>query len=213
MSAKGEILLVRSYPLQAIGVVEFIRDLISFFKSRFGFSDSFSVCALEHMPGKRDYGKEVKYVLDPSDYVDDLNVARKINQDEDVKAVVVHHEFGLFSGQYGENLLYFLYELNKPVIINFQTVLPNPDHSRKYIVGTMATVSAWILVKTELAKKILMEDYDIDQEKIFVRSPGTTLLKSNEGDIIQNPAKSFLFQRQSIDFMFSHQTPVPETFL
>ncbi|MEO5583118.1 MAG: glycosyltransferase family 4 protein, partial [Saprospiraceae bacterium] len=125
-------------------------------------------CALENQIEYRPYGNEVKYILNTDNYIEYLDMAKKINEDRKITIIVVHHEFSLFSGEYGENLLYFLYDLNKPIIVHFHTVVTNPDHRMIYIVNAIITVSAGILVNSEQAKKSLIDEYEIEPEKIHV---------------------------------------------
>lgn len=168
MKTNDEILFVSSYPPREGETAKYTQDLMFAIKEKFGSSYSLSVCALENQVEFRPYGKEVKYILHTENYVEYLDMARRINEDSNISTIVVHHEFSLFSGEYGENLLYFLYDLNKPIIVHFNTIFPNPDHRMIYIVNAIITVSAGILVKSEQAKNILIREYEIEPEKIYV---------------------------------------------
>ncbi len=171
--SKNEILFVSSYPPRECGIATYTQDLMNAITDKFGKSFSIKVCALENSPILRNYGDEVKFVMDTSHYID---VAEKINKDENIKVVFIQHEFGLFAGEYGEDILYFLYALHKPVIIAFHTVLPQPDNKRKNLVNAIINISHWVVVMTENSKKILESEYFIPSQKISVIHHGTHLI-------------------------------------
>ena len=61
------------------------------------------------------------------DNVEDYKIAaKKINADSNIKLVSIQHEFGIFGGEFGSNLKYFLDELKKPAVMTLHTVLPDP---------------------------------------------------------------------------------------
>jgi glycosyltransferase involved in cell wall biosynthesis len=98
-----------------------------------------------------------------------------INNDKQIKLIVIQHEFGLFSAQ-EDGFKYFLEQLSKPVIIVFHTVLPNPDAAFRHKVMHLAHYAAHIVVMTKNSGRILTEDYFIAPEKIAVIPHGTHLV-------------------------------------
>lgn len=173
-----EILFVTSYPNRECGIATFSQDLIQAVKNKFGGTYSLKVCALEGKDTEYNYPKEVKYILQTSDLMRYYDMAQKINDDDKISMVVVEHEFGLFSGEYGDYYIQLLSKLKKPVITTFHTVLPNPDEKRKNDVQTIVSLSASIIVMTETSSEILQSDYGISSEKIQVIHHGTHLVKA-----------------------------------
>lgn len=185
MNTKHEILIVSSYPPRECGIATYSQDLLNAIKEKFENSFSLKVCALENKDSKYTYPEEVKYILNTTDYLQYTKMAEKINADEKIKLVFIQHEFGLFEGAYGENILYFLHSLNKPIVIAFHTVLPNPDHKRKQIVKAIAAISKSIVVMTNNSNDILQNDYDVPAEKISVIHHGTHLVASSDKKAIK----------------------------
>jgi len=134
------------------------------------------ICALEDGYQGFDYPKEVKYILDATNPDQYLEIAEQINNDHQVKGVMIEHEFGLFGGHHGDNLLGMLKVLEKPLIITFHTVLPKPDDKRLQVVKAISGYSKKIVVMTSSSKDILMNDYGIPEEKIKVVPHGTHLV-------------------------------------
>ena len=72
--------------------------------------------------------------------------------------------------------LQFLYELSKPVVIVFHSVLPHPDEKLKSKVKNIAAVCRSIIVMTHASSDILMNDYGVPPQKISVIAHGTHLV-------------------------------------
>jgi glycosyltransferase involved in cell wall biosynthesis len=180
MNTEHEILIVSSYPPRECGIATYSQDLFNAIKEKFENSFSLKICALENKDSNYSYPEEVKYILNTTDYLQYTKMAERINADEKIKMVFIQHEFGLFEGSYGENILYFLHTLKKPIVIAFHTVLPNPDHKRKQIIKSIAAISKNIVVMTHNSHDILQKDYDVPSEKISVIHHGTHLVASSD---------------------------------
>lgn len=178
-----EILFITSYPNRECGIATYSQDLIHAIKSKFGNTFALKVCALEGKDKEYKYPQEVKYVLQTSDLMRYYTMAQKINDDKKISLVVVQHEFGLFGGEYGDYYIKLLSLINKPVITNFHTVLPNPDNKRKEDVKTIAKLSSAVIVMTESSSSILQKDYGVSKDKIQVIHHGTHLVKATVANL------------------------------
>lgn len=163
-----EVLFVTSYPPRACGIATFSQDMIQAITMMFGATFSPRICALEEPDRRTTYPEEVKYTLDTRSPEECSNMARTINADPAINSVCIQHEFGLFGGDYGENVLYLLMNLNKPAVVTFHTVLPEPDVKRKSLVTTIADMAERVVVMTRNAAYILEEQYGIESDKIVV---------------------------------------------
>ncbi|MBN2213151.1 MAG: glycosyltransferase [Bacteroidales bacterium] len=172
-----EILFITSYPPRVCGIATYSQDLIKALNNKFGNSFFIKVCALETEKARYDYPDEVKYVLNTSHSQDYSKLAHSINQDHLVKIVVVQHEFGLFQTSGRDDFMQFLYELTKPVIIVFHTVLPDPDESLRTKIKCITAACESVVVMTNNSAKVLKNDYDIPVEKITVIAHGTHLVR------------------------------------
>ena len=119
----SEILFITSYPPKECGIATYSQDMIHAIDNKFGQSFSIKVCALETKDEKFDYDDKVIYKLDTSDSAEYPITADKINQNEKIKIIVIQHEFGFYQLSGGNDFLFFLQGLNKPVIIVFHTII------------------------------------------------------------------------------------------
>ncbi len=176
MNKKKRILFISSYPPRECGIATYSQDLITAMAKKFDKNISFEICALENSDIKRNYPRVVTHLLDTREIGNYVHLAKIINQQEDIAAVFIQHEFGLFGGKYGEHLLYLLEGLNKPVVTTFHTLLPNPDEGRQNLVGVIADLSDQIIVMTESASSILQKEYGVSLDRISVIPHGTHIV-------------------------------------
>lgn len=171
-----EILVITSYPPRECGIATYSQDLIRALKHQFDESFTIRVCALEVEESNFEYPKEVRYRLNTSESGDYKKAAQWINQDRKIQLVLIQHEFGLFYEQEA-SFLQFTHELTKPVVSVFHTVLPRPDEAFKEKVQHLVAACQAVVVMTHNSAKILMEDYDIAEEKIVFIAHGTHLVQ------------------------------------
>ena len=95
----AEILVITSYPPRECGIATYSQDLIKALNNKFSSSFSIKVCALESNGTTYPYPGEVKYILKTSLAKDYEKAALSINQDNDIKIVLIQHEFGFFHKQ------------------------------------------------------------------------------------------------------------------
>ena len=171
-----EILVISSYPPRVCGIATYSQDLVMALDNKFGSSFCIKVCALETEGAQYNYPDEVKYILNTSHSKEYSKLANAINKDNRIIIVLIQHEFGLFQTKGEEYFIQFLYELTKPVIIVFHTVLPGPDKSLRAKVKYIAAACESVVVMTYNSAKVLMDDYDILEKKITVIAHGTHLV-------------------------------------
>ena len=176
---QAELLFITSFPPRECGIATYTQDLILVIENKFGNSFSIKVCALETKEESFHYDNKVSYVLDTTDPAKYPLLAKKINQNEKIKIIVIQHEFGLYNSPGGNDFLPFLQSFTKPVIIVFHTVLPKPDDILKAMVKSIAAACKSVIVMTNTSKGVLEQDYEIPVEKIEVIAHGVHLVSNN----------------------------------
>jgi len=171
----AEILFVTSYPPRECGIATYSQDLIKALNIKFRNSFSIKVCAMESGKSNYSYSDEVKFVLNTTSDSEYAALALKINNDNDIKIVLVQHEFGFFY-ENEQSFLQFLTDVSKPVVVVFHTVLPNPDEQFKMNVQHIAGACESIIVMTNTSAGILTNDYNVPLQKITVIAHGTHLV-------------------------------------
>jgi glycosyltransferase involved in cell wall biosynthesis len=173
------ITMLTTYPTQACGIATFSQDLVTALSDQFGDSMGVTVAVIENGEQIKQFPSEVKFRFDPADAGSAINLANELNEDPDVSIITVQHEFGLFYRN-EENFMQFLTLLQKPVVVVFHTVLPQPDPEIRSQVEAIAARVSSIVVMTENAKGILAEDYDVDESRICVIPHGTHLVADKD---------------------------------
>ena len=180
----AEILFITSYPPRECGIATYSQDLIKSINNKFSDSFSIKVCALESGDDIHPYPVEVKYVLRTSIAAEYEKLALKINDNHKIKAVVIQHEFGFYKKQ-EHAFLQFIYELSKPVVIVFHTVLPHPDQELKDKIKAIATICESVIVMTNHSADILIAEYNVSPQKISVIAHGTHLVPHLSEDFLK----------------------------
>jgi len=178
----SKLIFITSCLPRECGIATFTNDLINAIKNQMDDSIEIEVCALENGHQGFEYPKEVKYVLDATKLEQYQQIAEKINEDPQVKIVMIEHEFGLFGGEWGNYLLNMLDVLIKPVFVTFHTILPHPEKKILQTLTSIADKAEKIVVMTNSSRQILIDDYKIAGDKITVIPHGTHMFlwKNNE---------------------------------
>lgn len=176
MPSKMKILVITSYPEKECGIATFSNDLIHSLTDKFAASIEVVVCAIDHEKTLDNYPSPVAYVLNIADATSYTRLASEINADNSFDGVLIQHEFGLFSGEYGEHLIQLMAKIDIPIFTTFHTILPAPNSHRKKIVQLIAQFSKQLIVMSESSKVILANDYQIQHDLITIIPHGTHLL-------------------------------------
>ena len=170
------VLFLTTYPPRECGIATFTQDMVQALTRQFGTSYDFKICALEEgFQHHRTYPDEVVATLNTYDLKECADRAEQINNDPSIRVVCVQHEFGLFGGEWGDHVLAFLYSVNKPVIINLHTVLPNPSPELRRLMRNIARTAQKLVVMTHRSAEILQNEYQLAPEAIVVIPHGTHL--------------------------------------
>ncbi|MEK6926121.1 MAG: glycosyltransferase [Nanoarchaeota archaeon] len=173
VSGDRKIFFLSNYPPKECGIATFTKDLVTSMNRRFNPKLKSRVIALNDPEGHYRYDSRVLLQFNRDDPEDFVRMAKQVNENDEIQLVCIQHEFGLYGGNYGENVLRFLENLEKPAAVTFHSVLPYPDFERRQIVRSIAAYSAAIIVMAEAAVNILNRDYGIEKSKIHVIHHGT----------------------------------------
>jgi glycosyltransferase involved in cell wall biosynthesis len=177
------IMVITSYPPRECGIATYSSDLVTALQDKFHKSFSIQICAVECDSDKSDYcnDTDVSCTLNTDCDPSYTLLAEYINQDTAIQLVLIQHEFGFFRN-HQDSFQLLLECIEKPILIAFHTVLPSPNSKLREQVREIANQVNGIIVMTNSSKKILMSDYDIDEDLITVIPHGTHLIQDKNKD-------------------------------
>jgi glycosyltransferase involved in cell wall biosynthesis len=87
---------------------------------------------------------------------------------------IVQHEYGIYPGDAGEEVLPLLRALKKPKIVVLHTVLTSPDPLQRSVLERIVAAADAVVTMTDTARRRLTEGYQVDPRKISVIPHGAT---------------------------------------
>ncbi len=179
-----EILFINSFPPRECGIATYSQDLIKALNNKFDHSFKIKVCPVESNDKKYNYKENPEYILNTDQPENYELIANNLNADENIKLVMIQHEFGFFH-KHEKEFCHFLSFIKKPIILVFHTVLPNPNPQLKNNVETMASLCDSIVAMTKNSADILIRDYNVDENKVSEIAHGTHLVPHTDRNILK----------------------------
>jgi len=113
-------------------------------------------------------------------------VAEKINR-SDYDVVWLQHEFGLFSGDCGSNVLELCGALKKPLITTLHTVMENPPEPYREITRELVRLSETVTVMVDIARGLLAKWYDVPVDKVVKIHHGLPNVPFRRSSAVKRP--------------------------
>ena len=163
------IVYIATFPPRKCGIATFTQDLTRAMDGLLETMVKSMVVAMNAEKVVSDiYSRKVIFQIDQNNPDEYVRVAEALNQNDAVKLVNIQHEFGIFGGDWGLNIIHFLSTLTKPKVITFHTVIPQPSQDLRHAVRLLADNVNGITVMTHRSRRILIEDYGIPEQGIRV---------------------------------------------
>ncbi|MFI5144651.1 MAG: glycosyltransferase, partial [Ignavibacteria bacterium] len=124
-----------------------------------------NITALTDIPEGYKYGPEVKFEIKDQELDNYKEAAYFLNQSPS-EIISLQHEFGIFGGEHGENIVLLLQNINKPVVTTLHTVIESPLPEQMSIVREIGNLSSYTIVQSTRASRMLETIYKIPKEKI-----------------------------------------------
>jgi glycosyltransferase involved in cell wall biosynthesis len=123
-------------------------------------------------PGRQyDYPSAVRFQVRDEKLGDYVQAAEVLNA-ASFDAVSLQHEYGIFGGEAGSNIVELLSCLTMPIVTTLHTVLPEPTPNQREVIERIIDASATIVVMSEKGREILRSVHDVPARKIEVIAHG-----------------------------------------
>ena len=88
---------------------------------------------------------------------------------------VIQHEYGIYGGVDGDEVVEIISRLEVPCIVVAHTVLTHPSPHQRAVLEAVAAMAAQVIVMSEAANERLCSRYDVDREKVSTIAHGATI--------------------------------------
>ena len=146
------------------GIATFTSDLLTSLAAEYPGCECFAV-PVNDIEGGYDYPEVVRFEIDEQDLASYQRAADFLNIGN-VDIVCVQHEFGIFGGPAGRDLLALLRELRMPVVTTLHTVLAEPNGDQRRVMAELIARSTRLVVMAERGRTMLEEIYHAPAAKI-----------------------------------------------
>jgi polysaccharide biosynthesis protein PslF len=100
---------------------------------------------------------------------------------------IVQHEYGIYPGDAGEEILPLLRRLRAPTIVVLHTVLTSPDRLQRAVLERIVAAADAVVTMTDTARRRLSAGYLVDPRKITVIPHGAASYSSAPRDHHDRP--------------------------
>ncbi|MEY3655969.1 MAG: hypothetical protein RL114_327 [Actinomycetota bacterium] len=139
-----------------------------------------------------------------------IEVARVINGYD---FLLLQHEFGIFGGDDGCEILDVLEDVHVPVVVTLHTVPLRPTNGQRRVLEALAERADVLVAMTHVARDRFVDLYDIDSTKVAVIPHGATLPASSGVPDTENftfLTWGLLGPGKGIEWMIDAMAMVPE---
>jgi glycosyltransferase involved in cell wall biosynthesis len=154
-----------NYLPRSCGIATFTYDLSNAVAKQAGADQEIIVAAMNDTTEGYAYPEIVKFELRQDHQIDYSRAADFLNFSH-IDVVSLQHEYGIFGGERGSNVLTFLRDLARPVVVTCHTVLKQPLPIEKELLCEIAAESEKLVVMSKLALGFLEDSYGIPRDRI-----------------------------------------------
>ena len=162
----NHIAIIGNHPPRMCGIATFTDDIRkALIAGRPGLVAD--VYAMDEPGSLHAYPEEVVCQIGQNDLADYRAAARRINE-SGARLVLVQHEYGIFGGPAGANLLQLLDRVDAPVVVTLHTVLADPNPDQRSVIEALSRRASKLVVMAEKGRQFLEQVHGVAPAKIAV---------------------------------------------
>jgi len=178
--------VVATFPPREDGIATFTRDLLeAVCADEVGITAR--IAAITDPGSYYAYPRQVRWEIDQGDRESYAEIGRAISRTDGAVAAI-QHEFGLF-GVWGDPIDDYtpalLSTLDKPIVTTLHTVLPQPRPDIRDTVRLLCDRSAATVVMVNVGAKILVEDYEVDPDRLVTIPHGVPNVRRGDREEVK----------------------------
>jgi len=160
------IAFVGNYLPRECGIATFTTDLCTALATEYGEGRLFAI-PVNDPDSSYAYPERVRLEIEQEDAISYERAAEFLNFNGN-DLVCLQHEYGIYGGIAGRQILAFLRKVRMPVVTTLHTVLWNPDVNQRTVLQEIARLSDRLVVMSEQAAQCLHEVYAVPNDKIDI---------------------------------------------
>ena len=125
------------------------------------------IVAMNDVGQRYEYPAVVRVQINDDEMKDYVHAADVLNAGN-FDVVSLQHEFGIFGGDAGANILTLLSRLKMPIVTTLHTVLSDPQSLQRRVLTDIVGLSSKVVVMAEKARELLVTVYGVPDRKIEV---------------------------------------------
>ncbi len=158
--------LLSTYPPTQCGLATFAAALLAHLPEQ---GDSVAVVRVLDEPAPRP-AEEVVHDLVAGSVASAAGAADALNSFD---VVIVQHEYGIYGGPEGQDVISLLEAVHVPIIVVLHTVLADPSPMQRMVLERVAAAASAVVVMTQTARSRLLDSYSIAADKISLIPHGS----------------------------------------
>ena len=155
--------LVSTYPPTVCGLATFTSNLSTAIAAPESGWRAVVVRIMDHAEADTHGEVVAQWITD-----DRASLSRAVAAIESSDAVVLQHEYGLFGGPDGQDVLKLIEAVQVPLVAVLHTVLCDPTPHQRHILDQVMTSASLTVVQSEAARRRLIAVHGADAEQVVV---------------------------------------------
>jgi glycosyltransferase involved in cell wall biosynthesis len=155
---------VGNYLPRKCGIATFTTDLCDAIHAEYGATELLALPVNDTVEGYS-YPERVRFELSEDNLASYRQAADFLNF-SNIDLICLQHEYGIFGGPAGSNILELLRRIQMPVVTTLHTVLRDPNSDQRQVMGEIAMLSDRLVVMSRQSAEILQEVFHVPPGKI-----------------------------------------------